>query len=347
MEKIIAYVKVIVAFIDMGVSFNTSIDEEGNTPMMFFSMIEDWVSMAYLILNCKDLDLSMKNKKGESFSSICLNHKPIKQSNYSGINTKYLMYTLFSHPTFDSGYRDPTGNNVLMHYMIHYPENYECNFNDVLKSHKEFLTVPNNNQENLLIVATKLRRHDVIKNIVQAKGNDVNHQDILGNTALHYAVLLRDLYMVNLLALHHADINIKNKKEQSPINMVRESNDSTMLKFILKPCSTYQFQQQVQKCDSSSLHGKSYEFNEGLKTSYQEVYNVNCENNKKSNPKYLPNITPKYNTEYYVDVFKAYFPVVVNSFNSGSMTYVEIPPPLSNMLINKDILKYNNQYVIY
>jgi len=366
-EKLIPYIKVIKNFIDIGVNLNVPIDEEGNTPMMFFNMIEDWVSMAYIIVFNNNIDLSIKNNKGESFTSFCFKHKPTKQSNYSSINAKYLMYDIFTHPTFDVGCKDRAGNNILMNYIISYPKNYEENIVEVLRSHKEFSALTNDNQENLLIVATKMGCYDIIKYIVAAEGCDVNQQDILGNTALHYAVMLRDNFIVNLLAYYHADINIKNKEGKSPINMIKESGDSTMQKFVLKPCTPYEFQKKEKKSkknkDSLFSFGKTYEFSElnvDLRREYLKNYNNDDDiNDKKSEHKYINNVTPKFNTEYFSGAFKEYFPAVVDSLNNDyvrrnilygdNVLYISgiinesenIPRKLTNMLTNKDLLRYN------
>ncbi|OUM58501.1 hypothetical protein PIROE2DRAFT_64375 [Piromyces sp. E2] len=352
MEKILKYVEVIKVLVEKNVNLNISIDEEGNTPMMFFFMIEDWISMTYLILNYTNLDLSFKNKKGESFSSLCEKHKPTKESTYSGINTKYLMYYIFTQPTFDASYRGISGINVLMNYIIHYFDNNDANYNKILSSHKEFSTVTNDDQENLLIVATKLGRQDVIYNIISAEGCNVNQQDILGNTALHYAIMLNDYYMANLLAYNKADINIKNKEGQSPVNMVNNSGDSTMLKFLLKPCPAYKFKEKEKKGNSLFNLGKSYNFRElnvDLRKKYQEKYNSMIDSVKVDH-KYIPNVTPKYNTEYYTDVFKVYFNDAAEAFDNEYSRYghsplygsrVKISPELYNMLINKNTLKLN------
>jgi len=310
--------------------------------------------MAYLIFNCLDIDLSIKNKKGESFSSLCAKHRPSKESTYSGINAKYLMYHIFSQPSFDASYRGIAGMNVLMDYIIYYSENYDINFRDILKAHKEYLTVTNDDQENLLIVATKLGCHDIITHIV-FEGSDVNQQDILDNTALHYAVMINDYYIANLLAYHYADINIKNKEGKSPVNLVNDSGDSTMLKTILKPCSSYKFEKKEKKSSSKFSLRKTYKFrelNNDLRKKYHEKYNEIIKNNKIEH-NYVPNKTPKYDTEYYTDVFKAYFPDVASSLNNlpirGIATpygpigyrYINLPPHLYNMLTNKDVLKLN------
>lgn len=352
-EKIIQCIKVIQVLVDKNVNLNISIDEEGNTPMMFFIMIEDWVSMAYLIMKCKNLDLSIKNNKGESASSLCEKHKPTKESVYSGLNTKYLMYHIFSHPTFDASYRGNAGINILMNYIINYVQNYELNFIDLLKARKEFKTVTNDDQENLLIVAIKLGRRDIIKYIVSAEGGDINHQDILGNTALHYAVMLNDCYIADLLAYNHADINIKNKDGLSPVNLARNSGNSSMVKFLLKPCPSYKVQKMEKKGNSIFSFGKGNdlgEINENLIKKYQEKYNDDIKiHEKKIDDIYVPNVTPKFNTEYFKDVFKTYFPNVMEAYSFDPLRNSPLdlerlserqglPPLLFNMLANKDTL---------
>ena len=368
MDKILSYIKVIKLLLQKKISLNVSIDEEGNTPMMFFLMIEDWVTMAYIVLNCLDIDLSIKNNKGESFSSLCAKHKPSKESTYSGINAKYLMYHIFSQPSFDASYRGIAGMNVLMDYIIYYTENYDFNFKDMLKAHKEYLTVTNDDQENLLIVATKLGCHDIITHIV-FESSDVNQQDILGNTALHYAVTINDYYIANLLAYYHADINIKNKEGKSPVNLINDSGDSAMLKTILKPCPSYKFEKKEKKSSSIFSFKKTYEYrevNEKLREKYQEKYNDIVRENEeiKVDYKYIPNKTPKYNTEYYTDVFKAYFPQVVEAFEKNRTIvaginnvvdlpdivdsfndYVKLQPNLYHMLTNKSNLNCRDYFL--
>ena len=55
--------------------FNSAIDEDGNTIMNFFLMIDDLPSAYYLLKNYNDLDLFIKNKDGinESFLTLYMN----------------------------------------------------------------------------------------------------------------------------------------------------------------------------------------------------------------------------------------------------------------------------------
>jgi len=357
-EKILQYIKIIQIFVQKRVNLNVSIDEEGNTPMMFFLMIEDWITMAYIMINYPDMDLSIKNKKGKSFSGLCENHKPTKESAYSGIIPKILMYHLFAHPTFNAGEKGIAGNNVLMNYIINYVENFEINFKEALKAHKEFKSVTNDNQENLLMIAVKLGRHDIIKHIVPVEGGDINQQDVLGNTALHYAVMLNDCVIADLLAYNHADINIKNNDGLSPVNIAKNSGNSTLYKLLLKPCPSYKVEKMGKKGNSIFNFGKGNdlgEYNENLRRKYQEKLNEEIRiNEKKLDEKYAPLDTPKFNTEYYTDVFKAYFPRVVDAFSNNPVTVlslerstfdcstdIQIQGQLYNMLTNKQALRFN------
>jgi len=348
MESVIPYIKIIKVLADKNVNLDISIDEEGNTPMMFFSMIEDWNTLSYIIYNSKNFNLSLKNKKGESVGSILMKQKPTMASYYSSMNIKNLIRCIFSHPSFDPACCDNAGNNVLMDYIINSP--IDIDYRGTLKSHKEFLTHVNQHEENLLIVAVKFGRHDLIRYIINAEGCNINHQDSLGNTALHYAVMLNDYFIVNCLAYYHADINIKNKEGKSPINLVNESGDTTMKKFILKPCNSHDFQNIKDRSQSKSIFSfgekhKFRELNENLRNKYQEFHREEIRYSKEE-LKYQPNRTPKHDTEYYSKVFKVYFTFDIESYKSGDI-YVD---PKLRELLNIEInefssRKFFNEYI--
>jgi len=64
------YFKTIVELVELGCDFNIPIDEEGNTAIMIFIMIQDYSSLFYVLKYCKDLNLSIKNKYGEDACSL-------------------------------------------------------------------------------------------------------------------------------------------------------------------------------------------------------------------------------------------------------------------------------------
>jgi len=100
--------------IDLGCDFNRPIDMDGNTPIIAFLMMKDYVSAKYLIDNCKNLDLSIKNKYGVSGSSfrglidqkVFDNMEYNKTRNRSSISHKALVKAIGEHKTFifDSNY---------------------------------------------------------------------------------------------------------------------------------------------------------------------------------------------------------------------------------------------------
>lgn len=58
------YSQSLIALNELGCDFNAPIDEEGNTPLMFFLKMGDNCSVYYILKNVENLDLSKKNKYG-------------------------------------------------------------------------------------------------------------------------------------------------------------------------------------------------------------------------------------------------------------------------------------------
>lgn len=195
--------------------FNSSIDEYGNTPLMFFLLIKDYSTALYILLNVKNLDLSVKNKHG---INACYLYFFVDENNDK------LKRVLFNHKTFDYTFIDKYNNNLLMHSIVR--EKYR--FNNIvftamnLVKHEKLFNKVNDRKENFIIVATKL---NCLKNIDDSYMDkiDINQQDYLGNTALFYAVKLNDLYAINKLAFYHADPSIKNNEGVSVLDLVHET----------------------------------------------------------------------------------------------------------------------------
>jgi len=106
-DYIIPYFKIIMILVQMDCDFNITIDEEGNTPLMFFIMIENIYTVHYIVTFCRNLNVSIKNKKGESAFSLSL-----KLQNQS------LIEILMNHQSFDFSFFDSNNNNLLMLYSI-------------------------------------------------------------------------------------------------------------------------------------------------------------------------------------------------------------------------------------
>jgi len=230
-DAISSYYKIIKTFIEKGCSFNVPIDDDGNTPLMFFMMLEDWNTIIYILLKCKDLDLSIPNKYGISCSLLCSKLIRNEHSNQSKIMIDGLMDLFSHHRTFDMYYRDQNGNNIMLYYMLY---NQEDGFLRLLDLNNNFICQINDKKEYPLIVATKLRRRNIVKYLVRKRA-DVNRQDEFGNTPLHYAVEIGDKYLADLLCFYHCDIDIKNNEGKSPVDLAIESSDIEMMKLLKKP----------------------------------------------------------------------------------------------------------------
>jgi len=220
-KYIIPYIKLITILVQMDCNFNISIDEEGNTPLMFFIMIEDIYTVNYIVTFSHNLNVSIKNNKGDTAFSLSLK-----------LNNKSLIEIIMNHPSFDFNYIDQHGNNLLMLYSFLSNINI---INKVLKRNPNILNQVNDKNENALIIATKLRNSKVIKIFLNNKIN-IDQQDHLGNTALYYAVQLNIPVIINDLVYAGANLNLKNNDGISPYDLVNSiSSNETLLEIINHP----------------------------------------------------------------------------------------------------------------
>jgi len=107
------YASTLMALIKMGCDFNVIIDEDGNTPIIFLLLIEDYVSANYLLKNSKiNIDLSHKNKDGISASLLAsfLNSRVFddldyqKSRNKGKISMSSLTKLIHENRTFDPSF---------------------------------------------------------------------------------------------------------------------------------------------------------------------------------------------------------------------------------------------------
>jgi len=221
---IIPYIKIITILVQMDCNFNISIDEEGNTPLMFFIMIEDIYTVNYIVTFSHNLNVSMKNNKGDTAFSLSLK-----------LNNKNIIEVIMNHPSFDFNYVDQHGNNLLMLYSF-LSKNITI-IKKVLKRNPKILNQVNDKNENALIIATKLRNSKVIKILLNNKVN-TDQQDHLGNTALHYAIQLNIPVIINDLVCAGANLHLKNNDGISPYDLVNSSsNNEALLKILNNPIS--------------------------------------------------------------------------------------------------------------
>jgi len=257
--------------------FNVPVDEDENTAFMSLMLIPNSESCIYNILTKKEgnfkVDASKKNKYGENVSSLIIKLK----------DTKLHDYMVAHSNTFDYQYRDPVTGNTLLHLCAIYLPNFitkclmleRCNINDV-----------NFQNENVLIIATRSGCIESIKSLL-ANNIDINHQDNLGNTALHYAVMLNQPYIVALLCSKNADKTIKNNEGKTAIDLVQVIDDKNAIIAMNKdPKSFIKNHKKVIKAfDNSESFLKKHK---NTKTTY-------LFNESQSTFNYLkPNISPRY-----------------------------------------------------
>ncbi|ORX44869.1 ankyrin [Piromyces finnis] len=196
--------------------FNIAIDDDGNSPLQYFIMIEDYCTVYYMIKNIKDLDLSFKNKHGDDAYSLVVK-----------LNDKTLINFIAS-----SGYKfdyvDKYNNNFVFYYVM---KNDRGMVNFITTKNKDIINKTNDVKETPLIIATKLGYKDIVTTLL-IKDADVNHQDYLGNTALHYAVDLSNHDIICLLIKYKGDPSIKNNRGKSVFDLANQLQDDYTLSIL-------------------------------------------------------------------------------------------------------------------
>jgi len=245
--------RMFLSLVKLGCDFDCIIDENNTTPVLFLLLIEDYVSLYYLITHIKDLDLSVKNTNNVNASLLTVymnerifenlfcgmdTRKKILASivNHYHISYKNLRKTLFENKTFDYDFTDMSSNTLLTYNMyLKNPQSYK-----VIK-HMDIETIKgmNSKNENAVATAVKLGNNEALFRLLYPENVnlklDVNHKDDLGNTALFYAIKLKDMYAINLLMNNQADPNIKNKEGVSPLDAANEINDETINEILKTP----------------------------------------------------------------------------------------------------------------
>jgi len=266
-NKILPYALVLMDLIDMGCDFNLPIDDEGNTALMFFIMVKDYCAVYCILENCKNIDLSIKNKHGYGITELCLT---IEEPN------NYLKRQLLYNKTFDYYYQDEHYNNILIHLIIRdLTLCFIIACREICSSHHEkVFTQVNDKNENFVIVATKLGYGEHLDSLDCLSYVNINHQDHLGNTALYYAIKIKDKQTINLLAYNHADINIKNNQGVSAFDLSKEMNDESIINILKNPISPKSFKKKNSKSGIKSLFFKEKKNTDEKLNDYVQDYQI-------------------------------------------------------------------------
>jgi len=258
-------IKIIKVLIDKDVSLNASIDEEGNTPFMYFLMYKDWCSIVYCILHCRDIDFSYKNVHGQSVALLSLGitrdlfFKTV--DNDCELDMRKLHTYFLENNTYDRDFVDENGNDLILYSIC----NSAADLADLLLEEKtEKINYINMNKENLMIMCAKLGSPEIANLLIKKyKFTDIDHQDSKGNTALHYAVQCNDYLVANILAYNQANLNIKNNEGVSPMDLAR--SDRKMVKYLNKPVAPHKMVDKVKKPTFMPI-------NEVLRNKFRESY---------------------------------------------------------------------------
>jgi ankyrin repeat protein len=241
-----------------GCDFNISIDEKGNTPLMFFLMMEDYPTVSFIVSQYPEIDLSKKNVDGINASFLSLFIK----------NEHHLLNTIIDNKTFDHQYLDECKNNLLIYSVL---TKNSLAFTKLISENEKAIDHLNDNQENALIIATKLGFLENLSSYSLRKAN-FNQKDSLGNTALYYAIKLKDEYAINLLAYYGSDPNIKNNKGVSALDLANEMGVKSILKILKKPVQIHKMKSKSKEKSQKSSIFKGKGSKENLENCYQKDY---------------------------------------------------------------------------
>jgi len=64
------YLRIIVTLVHFNCNFNLPVDEDGNTAIMVFMLAQDYLTLQYVLKKINSVDFTVKNKYGESASSL-------------------------------------------------------------------------------------------------------------------------------------------------------------------------------------------------------------------------------------------------------------------------------------
>lgn len=124
------YARTLETLIELGCDFNVPVDEQGNTPIMVFLMMKDYVTCQYLMNTIGNkLDLSKKNNDGvnASYLSLLLSNEVFNNLNYKSSQVSSLSYQALkkrfvSNATFDRTYYE--SGDITISNSIKVQNNY-------------------------------------------------------------------------------------------------------------------------------------------------------------------------------------------------------------------------------
>ncbi|ORX44871.1 ankyrin [Piromyces finnis] len=327
-DSIYKYIKILTTLVKMDCDFNGSIDEEGNTPLMFFIMMKDYCSINYILKFSIKLNVSIPNKNGITAFMYSL-----KDGN------NYLIKRIINHKTFNFEYFDVYRNNLLMNYTCN--NNYYM-VNHIIKLYPHLINEVNYNNDNALLLASKFGYSTIVHMFLENKVN-VNQCDKKGNNSLYYAVEKKNLEMINNLAFSQCNINHKNKEGISPYHLAIKTEDEKIINALLHPVKqTINIEEIIKKRKKDFLENND---SDHLEYKLMETYKLTYSLNENIIKFEMAKFHNKYEQiEYRKEIAKAIF----YSYYKDTTSQSFFINPTLNRLLNQslsDILEFSGTLV--
>jgi len=229
------YIQLITFLIKVDANFNTVVDEDGNTALMAFLLAGDYETFYYVIKYSHNLDFTKMNKYGENVTSLILKLNILSYYKENKNNHFYFISKNEAIPiknvpllcSFDFKYVDPVTKNTSLILAVINGLSFLIPY--IIKNNYSSINSVNIHQENALIIAAKMNKYDIVPLLLKTH-IQVNQQDDMGNTALHYAVQNRNVPMINNLVKQGADVDIENNEGETALKIGKDLNNVNVLK---------------------------------------------------------------------------------------------------------------------
>jgi len=113
-------------------------------------------------------------------------------------------------------------------------------------------------KENSLIVATKINKVNAVETLLNY-GIDVDQQDDIGNTALHYALEIENPKIVKMIMEKNSKMDLRNENKKTARMLAEEIGNKTILEILDNPNTVIdqQFDVNKQKCMRNFVEAKT------------------------------------------------------------------------------------------
>lgn len=258
------------------------IDKYGRTALMFAITKKDSEIFNFLI-EYKDIDVNIKDIKGESILSLAMNQLGYRESD-GNKEVETIISTLLSKKSTDVNIEDSDGETPIM--IATRKENISVY--RTLSNMKEInLNHLNKMGQNLMHLASKINDTELQKEIINNDKIEINLKDKNQKTPLHYAIQNeKESFLKELISKNRTDINIKDCDNNTPLMItIKTRKESYSLLLINHP--------KIDICQRDSknnnyLHIACEKENSGIVTSLiSKGVDINAKNDDGNTPLHI------------------------------------------------------------